>query len=523
MFLQNKVISKKKKSIIKNKIILNKRESFQNNELKIKLLKKAIIDNLNNEIDTPLESNLIDSMSSILTEEDEKEYYSLISASNEVKLLKTMTNKEENINKIKLEEEKNDNNSELRKLYFDLKIIREKCSFHDMLQKVNNLKMNNNIRLNKRTKTDKKNKVFELIEYYNGQFDETVYLFAGLGTLVSQNLKILYYGTFRYGYKEGMGILYEIKDEKCMEYYMGEFHDNKIDGYGIKIKFKEKSLIYQEGLFEEGEFIKGQFKKIEQKNEESIITYYYEGEIKEHKLYGKGKLIENLYIEKEGIYNIKQRTNYIGEFKNGKKNGKGKETFNHVKENNRNYEYEGNFQDGLKEGYGIINFEKNNFVTKYEGFFKNDKPFKLYGIVNFKSGDIYEGFFDNNIKNYIGLYSFYDNKSKKIIEQYFGGFLDDSKNGIGKTFVEEKKEVKMLIGTYKRGEKEGQFEKITFKNKSIEKRQKRRKALTHGLSADRYNNSKRGEKLPREEIKNFPVYEENEIIDINDNFYFNDL
>ena len=359
-----------------------------------------------------------------------------------------------------------------------------------------------------------------MIEYYNGQFDETVYLFAGLGTLVSQNLKILYYGTFRYGCKEGMGILYEIIDEKCMEYYMGEFHDNKIDGYGIKIKIKENNFIYQEGIFEEGNFIKGKLKKIQQKDE-SIITFNYEGKIKENKLWGLGQLIKNIYKVKEGAYYVRERTDYTGEFKNGEKNGNGIETFNDIMENMRNYEYKGNFHDGIKEGYGTITFEKNNFVTRYEGFFKKDRPFQIYGIVNFKSGDIYEGFFDNNIKNYIGLYSFYDNKSKKIIEQYFGGFLDDSKNGIGKTIVEEK-EGKMLIGTYKRGEKEGQFEKIIFRNKYIENKKKSTKVLTYRISSYR-NNSKSDEKFPREEIKSFPVYEENEIIDNNDNFFFKEV
>lgn len=206
----------------------------------------------------------------------------------------------------------------------------------------------------------------------------------------------------------------------------------------------------------------------------------------------------------------------------GKKNGKGKEIFNKIGENIKNYEYEGNFYNGLKEGYGIINYEKNNFVTKYEGFFVKDKAFQKYGIVYFKSGDIYEGFFENNLKNYTGLYSFYDSKNRKIIEHYFGGFLNDSKNGIGKTFVEEK-EGKIFIGSYKRGEKEGQFVKIIFKNN--EKIKKRRRGLNNNtlLIENVNNNNKRDELLPKLELKSYPVYEENEIIDINDNFYFKNI
>ena len=213
-----------------------------------------------------------------------------------------------------------------------------------------------------------------------------------------------------------------------------------------------------------------------------------------------------------------QEIYYNGEFKNGKKNGIGKETLNKIMDHTKNYEYEGKFVNGLKEGYGVIKYDKNNFVTRYSGFFEKDKPFQKYGIVSFKSGDIYEGFLENNIKDFLGLYSFYKSP-KKIIEIYFGGFLDDSKNGIGKTIVEEKEE-KMLIGPYKRGEKEGQFEKIIFKNIFIEKRKKRRKGITEiNYLSDRGNNQ-RDEKLPRIELKTYPVYEENEIIDFNDNYFF---
>ena len=44
------------------------------------------------------------------------------------------------------------------------------------------------------------------IEFYNGQYDNTLYLYAGLGTLIKQRNHSLYNGTFRYGKKEGIGI-----------------------------------------------------------------------------------------------------------------------------------------------------------------------------------------------------------------------------------------------------------------------------------------------------------------------------
>ena len=515
----------KKKSIIIDKIILNKRESnFSKNDntLKIKLLKKVFSENVKAESIYPLESNLIDSMSSILSEEDEKEFYSLISEKNDVKLLKSMTKKEDqNTNNLKLgEEEINDNKSEIdffNNINANLS-NKEKNSFHDIIKKANNLKIFNQIRINKRTKTAKRYKGILFNEYYKGQYDETMYLYAGLGTLVSQNFNKFYHGTFRYGRKEGMGILYEIIDDKNMLYYMGEFHHNRIDGYGIKIIINEKQLIYQEGFFVSQNIVQGKYKKIKQKDN-IVITLNYEGEFKDNKFFGQGKLIEKRYIfkemekKKEKNYNLFLIKEYEGEFKNGKRNGKGKEIFNKILDNNKNYEYEGDFLNEKKDGYGIINYDNNNFVTRYEGFFENDNSFIKYGIVYFKSGDIYEGFFENSKKDYLGLYLFYDHNAKRIIELYFGGFYDDSKHGIGKTIVDEK-ENKMFIGPYKRGEKDGQFEKIIFTIESnpIKIKDKRRNAYT----------SRSLEKKPRLQIKNYPVYEENEIIDTNENYYFND-
>ena len=509
----------KRKSKIMDKILLKKRESITKNEnmFKMKLFKKAITrKNITDSI-IPIESNIADSMSSILSEEDEKESYSLVSANNDFKLLKSMTKNESQINKIRMEEEKvNDNKSELGLLSnFNNK---DKNSYPEKLKKKNNLKLDNQIRINQRTKTANKNKGIIFTEYYNGQFDETIYLYAGIGTLVSQNKNNLYHGTFRYGRKEGMGILYQIKDDQNMDYYMGEFHENKIDGYGIRIKIFETQLIFQEGIFQSENFMQGTYKKIKQKDNR-IFTINYEGDFKDNKFTGSTKLFEKKYVYKENEkkYILVQELDYIGEFKNGKKHGQGKEILNKVMEQNKNYDYEGNFVNGLKDGFGIINYDKNNFVTRYEGFFEKDKPFQYYGIVNFKSGDIYEGFLKNNIKDYLGLYSFY--KSKKIIEIYFGGFLKDSKNGLGKTIVEEKEE-KMLIGTYNRGEKEGQFEKIHFKNDIIVKAKERKGCVISNDLIPLHINKK--EKLPKLQIKSYPVYEENDIIDFNDNYFFED-
>ena len=515
IFYKINPFSIKRKSVIRDKIILNKGDSFLKNEiLKIKLLKRALSKQAN-EPDILLDLNIVDSVSSILSEEQEKEDNS-VNASVDFKLLKTMTKNEENNNKLEIEEEKkNDNNDSKSEIEMVPRTQRKKNSLQYQIQRPSNLKIDKKVRKKQRTSTENKTK--NIIEYYNGQYDAIIYAYAGLGTLVSQNFKKLYYGTFRYGKKEGMGLLYTCKDVKGMEYFMGEFHQNKIKGFGIKIKISDNEFIFQEGTFDGAYMIKGKQKKIKIK-ENRIFTYIYEGEMETNKYFGKGLLTEKRYIYriKDNFYSFFQEINYSGDFFNGKKHGKGKEILTNIIDDTKNYEYEGNFINGAKDGFGIINYNENNFVKKYEGFFKKDKAFQIYGIVNFKSGDKYEGFFENGIKDYLGLYSFYDNTSKKYTEKYFGGYSDDSKNGIGRTVVEDEKEHKMLIGAYKKGEKEGNFQIVIFKSIIIEKFKQRRNCIFEEnlLTTERY--TKREEIPPRIQTIKFPIYEQNEIVDLDD-------
>ena len=525
-FFKIKPILIKKTSLITNKLMLQRKEyiSKQENILKMKILKGLFNNNANSE------SDLSESFSSVLSEEDKKEYYSLISPNKESPLLKKLS-KEEN--------DKSNNSNNKRGIYKieeeiseDVKSEQNLSIHNSNIEKVdlkekdkNSFQRKNSIIGNsfkiKRKKSGNiyRNPVFS--EYYNGQYDNTVFLYAGLGTLVNHNKKKLYHGTFRYGKKEGLGIMYQIKKENAMDYFMGEFHQNKIKGFGIKISIKDTELIHQEGIFDEDKLIKGKYKKIIiKKDSNTIITISYKGDLENQKLSGHGKLIEKMYKYdiKINSYELYQVVDYTGDFFNDQKNGKGKEILRNSKYSNKNYKYEGNFINGVKDGYGIIIYEKSNFVNKYEGFFVNDKPFQIYGKINFKSGDIYEGFFENNLKDNVGLYLFIDSKSKKCIEEYFGGFLEDYKDGIGRTVVEESGGAKMLRGVYKKGDKEGQFEKIVFKNDNLNK--KRRYGKTEETFLDNEVKEKRGERLPKIQIKTFPIYEENEIIDVNDNYIY---
>lgn len=181
------------------------------------ILTKAISQKIKDDSIILFESNTMNnSMSSISSEEDEKEDYS-VSASIDFKLIKAMTkNEDSKTNKLKIEEKDNNDNKSDKELSINnngLFSKREKNSFQVIFERPSNLKIDKKLlRTNKRKSTVNESALF--YEYYNGQYDESIYLYAGIGTLVNQNFKKLYYGTFRYGKKEGIGILYTIKDKK---------------------------------------------------------------------------------------------------------------------------------------------------------------------------------------------------------------------------------------------------------------------------------------------------------------------
>ena len=181
---------------------------------------------------------------------------------------------------------------------------------------------------------------------------------------------------------------------------------------------------------------------------------------------------------------------------------------------NESYQYNGHFVDGVRDGYGIITYPENFFIQKYEGFFKEDKPFCTYGIVYFKSGDKYEGFFNNNYqKNDIGEYSFFDPVSKIINETYFGGFMNDDKHGLGKIILEKKDCTKLMVGPFQLGDKHGHFEMNEYRNEmvKIKRNNIKRRRLTNWTLGDMYENE-----IQRIQKKTYILFEGNDIMEKSD-------
>ena len=354
-------------------------------------------------------------------------------------------------------------------------------------------------------------------EYYSGQYDNTTYLYAGFGTLIEPEKNLCYTGTFRYGIKDGMGILYEnSEDDTSLTYYRGEFKNNKMDGYGEKINAKDNTFCHREGIFKDEIFIQGTLKIIKENLSESKIDVIkYEGEVDKDLFCGYGTLLQKTYtINHFRKYDFLFEKEYKGFFKNGKENGKGTMRFdNGVK--SEGYQYTGNFVDGLRDGFGVITYAEMCFIQKYEGFFNKDKPFFTYGIVYFKSGDKYEGFFNANFqKDYVGEYSFYDPVLKRINESYFGGFLEDSKQGLGRIFSEANDECKLMIGNFNLGDKEGNFVMNEYKNEYIRIKtniKNRRRRMTSWNYGDFFE-----KKLQRNQKKYYLLMEGNEIMEKSD-------
>jgi len=80
-------------------------------------------------------------------------------------------------------------------------------------------------------------------------------------------------------------------------------------------------------------------------------------------------------------YFISDGMEYLGEYKDGMINGKGKMTFKN------GTVYEGDFVDGLFDGYGKITYDDDSF---YVGEFKNN-TMNGWGSFTSSEGDVYEG------------------------------------------------------------------------------------------------------------------------------------
>ncbi len=144
---------------------------------------------------------------------------------------------------------------------------------------------------------------------------------------------------------------------------------------------------------------------------ERTADYTYIGEFKDGKSNGKGMMD----IFASGFKGDK----YVGEFKDGKFNGQGTYTFADGSK------YVGEFKDYKRNGQGTFTFADGN---KYVGEFKDGK-FNGQGTFTFADGNKYVGEFKDGKYNGQGTYTFANGN------KYVGEFKDSKYNGQGITFL----------------------------------------------------------------------------------------
>ena len=186
----------------------------------------------------------------------------------------------------------------------------------------NLLESNNNIDLIKKLINDNNKK----IEIYKGEYDNSLYLYAGLGTLIKPKHSSLYNGTFRYGKKEGIGIYYREYSKDHFKYYMGEFTKNKFDGFGLLIEFNDKYLKIQKGNFYDSHFTSGILFIFNEKiHTNHLEITKYEGELEPnisnliiYKNFGHLLKLSYNFNKKKNIYELEKEYDYTGHFLSGK-------------------------------------------------------------------------------------------------------------------------------------------------------------------------------------------------------------
>jgi uncharacterized protein (TIGR02145 family) len=177
-------------------------------------------------------------------------------------------------------------------------------------------------------------------------------------------------------------------------------------------------------------------KKFKVENGNAILIQHYQGSFKNNVFDGKG-------TEKTTTYE------FIGDFEKGKKNGVGnimilkrptQPSEGRIQQVGVSESYIGNFLDDMFHGMGTYEDKVNN--ERFEGEFAHNK-FKK-GKYFYKSGDTYDGEWNDGVPNGIGVYVW-----KKTNETYEGEFSNGEPKGKGKI---TKKDGSIFSGVINNGE-----------------------------------------------------------------------
>ncbi len=190
-----------------------------------------------------------------------------------------------------------------------------------------------------------------------------------------------YEGEWKNGKRDGLGTLIK----KDVAIFIGEFIEDKVNGFG--------KLLDECGDEYIGYWKESQAHGLGIYNKKGVISY-------------KGKWNK----DKQNEFGIEKwpKLEYIGEYLNGNKEGYGVL-------NIRDGIYEGQMKDGNINGIGCFIFKDKR---KYEGEFVNNK-IEGYGILTWPDGKVFVGSFKNDLEHGFGV--FYT--SKKIYIGFWQNML----------------------------------------------------------------------------------------------------
>lgn len=159
------------------------------------------------------------------------------------------------------------------------------------------------------------------------------------------------------------------------------------------------------------------------------------------------------------IYRFSNGDMYIGRLLDGKMIGVGSYIFSpdsQENDGNINTEYIGNFVNGIRDGKGIFTFSNGN---EYIGSFKNNKSTGI-GRMKYNNGDEYLGNWLDGKKDGLGIYTWNDGYI------YIGNFKDSKMDGIGSCF--NSKGELVYDGEWKKGQIHGKGRYMWSKHKWYE-------------------------------------------------------
>ena len=261
----------------------------------------------------------------------------------------------------------------------------------------------------------------------------------GYGVLEFEDSVVRYEGEWKNGRRHGQGTLWYDDNGTCC--YKGSWRDDKRHGLG--------ELRYASGNIYEGEFNRdikdGQGKMI------WLTGSTYSGTWVKGMPHGHGEQVwepqaTSPWPTKEGLSHLQLQNKYIGEFKEGKRNGKG--TFWYA----TGAQYIGEWHDNLKHGKGVFTYEDG---TEYSGYFEDDRPIARGSPMKLPSRhvtlDLSSFLFPTSPKSPDGSTEFVDAETSEYSIDGSDGMTDEVSHGVLNLLLRYNSELRFIYKHYSCG------------------------------------------------------------------------